>query len=103
MVGAMAPSRPTEVLPTTEARAKLSQIVAGFKRDGVGAAPVTFGSHRNPQGVIIAWDLWLEILPAIEDQLDAAEARHRLNRAGDDRVTFDHAAQALGRDSNNYR
>jgi hypothetical protein len=99
----MATSRPTVVLPTTEARAKLSQIAAGFERDGVGAEPVTFGSHRNPQGVIIAWDLWLEILPAIEDQLDAAEARHRLERSGDDRVSFDDAAQALGRSASDYR
>ena len=99
----MASSRPTVVLPTTEARAKLSQIAAGFERDGIGAEPVTFGSHRNPQGVIIAWDLWLEILPAIEDQLDAAEARHRLERSGDERISFDDAAQALGRSASNYR
>lgn len=99
----VATTRPSEILPTTEARAQLSQIVAGFERDGVGAEPVTFGSHRRPQGVIIAWDLWLEILPAIEDQLDAAEARHRLERAGDERVSFDDAAQALGRDADHYR
>lgn len=96
----MATTRPSEILPTTEARAKLSQIVAGFERDGIGAEPVTFGSHRRPQGVIIAWDLWLEILPAIEDQLDTAEARHRLERAGEERVSFDDAAHALGRDTN---
>ncbi|MEO6627482.1 MAG: hypothetical protein ABIP03_02830 [Aquihabitans sp.] len=99
----MATSRPSVVLPTTEARAKLSQIAAGFERDGAGAAPVTFGSHRNPQGVIIAWDLWLEILPAIEDQLDAAEARHRLQRAGDARVSFEDAARVIGRKASDYR
>lgn len=99
----MATTRPREILPTTEARAKLSQILAEFERDGVNAEPVTFGSHRRPQGVIIAWDLWLEILPAIEDHLDATEARHRLDNAGDERVSFDDAAQAMGRDPRAYR
>ena len=94
--------RPLEILPTTEARAKLSQILAGFELDGVNAEPVTFGSHRRPQGVIIGWDLWLEILPAIEDHLDATEARRRLDDAGPDRVSFDEAAQAVGRRPDSY-
>jgi antitoxin StbD len=92
-----------EILPTTEARAKLSQILAEFERDGINAEPVTFGSHRRPQGVLIGWDLWLEILPAIEDLLDATEARHRLDRAGDKQVSFDDAAATLGRDPHRYR
>lgn len=98
----MAATTPREVLPTTEARAKLSQILAEFEREGVNAEPVTFGSHRRPQGVIIGWDLWLEILPAIEDQLDVTEARHRLDRADDKRVGFDEAAMAMGREAGSY-
>lgn len=91
------------MLPTTEARAKLSQIAAEFERRGVGAEPVAFGSHRRPQGVIIPWELWLEILPAVEDHLDATEARQRLTDAGPERVDFDRAAQALDRNPENYR
>lgn len=98
----MSVTRPLEILPTTEARAKLSQILAGFELDGVNAEPVTLGSHRRPQGVIIGWDLWLEILPAIEDHLDATEARRRLDDAGPDRVSFDEAAQAVGRRPDSY-
>lgn len=98
----MATTRHSEILPTTEARAKLSQILAEFEREGVNADPVTFGSHRRPQGVIIGWDLWLEILPAIEDHLDATEAAQRINRSGE-RVDFDEAATALGRDPRSYR
>ncbi len=98
----MATTRHSEILPTTEARAKLSQILAEFEREGVNADPVTFGSHRRPQGVIIGWDLWLEILPAIEDHLDATEAAQRINRSGE-RVGFDEAATALGRDPRSYR
>lgn len=99
----MSITRPRTVLPTTEARAKLSQIVAAFERDGVDAEPVTFGSHRNPQGVIIGWDLWLEILPAIENRLDAAETQRRLDRDTGTRLSFDDAAQALDRDPADYR
>ena len=91
------------ILPTTEARAKLSQIAAEFDREGVGAEPVTFGSHRRPQGVIIPWKLWLEILPAIEDRLDAVEADQRLGEAGAERVGFAEAAEALGRQPSRYR
>ncbi len=98
----VATTRPREILPTTEARAKLSQIVAEFDREGVDSEPVTFGSHRRPQGVIIAWDLWLEILPAIEDHLDAVEARHRLAHAGEERVSFGDVAAALGRDPDTF-
>ncbi|MGH9189194.1 MAG: hypothetical protein ACRD0Q_04040 [Acidimicrobiales bacterium] len=98
----MTTTRHSDILPTTEARAKLSQIVAEFARSGAGAEPVTFGSHRRPQGVIVPWELWLEILPAIEDHLDAAEARKRLDGATE-RVVFDDAARALGRESRRYR
>lgn len=99
----MATARHRETLPTTEARAKLSQIAAEFERQGVSGEPVTFGSHRRPQGVIIPWALWLEILPAIEDRLDANEARQRLNEAGTERVGFDDVAKALGREPGQYR
>lgn len=86
-----------EILPTTQARARLSQIAAGFEREGADAEPVAFGSHRRPQGVMIAWELWLEILPAIEDHLDAAEVRQRLAEAGDERLGFEQVATAVGR------
>lgn len=98
----MSPTPHREILPTTEARAKLSQIAAEFERHGVNSEPVTFGSHRRPQGVIIAWELWLEILPAIEDRLDAAEARRRLTSAGDERVDFDEAVTALKREPRRF-
>ena len=87
-----------EVLPTTQARDRLSEILREFDRHGAAAEPITFGSHRRPQGVMLSWSLWLELLPAIEDHLDAIEATERLVKAGDSRLTFDEVAQALGRD-----
>ncbi len=99
----MVTSGSVEVLPTTEARARLSQIASDFARRGLGAQPVAFGSHRKPQGVIVPWELWVELAPAVEDALDAAEARDRLTAAGESRVDFDVAATALGRDPGRYR
>jgi antitoxin StbD len=99
----MAKGLPPQVLPTTEARARLSQIVADFAQRGAAAEPVTFGSHRRPQGVIVPWELWIELAPAVEDALDATEARHRLADAGDARIDIDAVAIALGRDPSRYR
>jgi hypothetical protein len=91
------------VLTTTEARASLGQIVAEFAREGSTAEPVAFGSHGRPQGVIVPWELWLEVLPAVEEALDAAEARERLEAAGGERASFDEAAKQLGRGAKHFR
>jgi hypothetical protein len=76
----------TEVLPTNEARARLNQIAAGF---------VVFGSHRRAQGVIVSWQLWQRIAPAVEDTLDAELARQRLNDAGGDRLSHEQLLATL--------
>jgi antitoxin StbD len=86
----------TEVLPTNEARARLNQIAAGFDHDGPDAAPVVFGSHRRAQGVIVSWQLWQRIAPAVEDALDAELARQRLGDAGE-RLTHEQLLAALDR------
>ncbi|MGH8959839.1 MAG: hypothetical protein ACRDWT_01310 [Jatrophihabitantaceae bacterium] len=83
----------TDVLPTNEARAKLNQIAAGFDHDGADAEPVVFGSHRRAQGVIVSWQLWQRLAPAIEDALDNEQARTRLAEAGDQRLSHE---QLLG-------
>ena len=67
-----------EVLPTNEARARLNAIAAGFDADGSQAEPVVFGSHRRAQGVIVSWELWQRIAPAVEDILDEELAARRL-------------------------
>jgi hypothetical protein len=91
-----------DVLATTEARDRLSEILRSFERDGAAAEPVPFGSHRKPQGVILSWALWLELLPAIEDHLDTLEAVARLRRSGEERLAFDDVVRAFGRDPAEY-
>ncbi|MGH3793491.1 MAG: hypothetical protein ACRDSP_01235 [Pseudonocardiaceae bacterium] len=84
-----------EVLPTNEARARLNQIAAAFDRAGTTAEPVVFGSHRRPQGVIVPWELWRELAPVLEDALDLATARTRLEDAGTQRVDHSEVLAAL--------
>ncbi len=83
------------MLPTNEARAKLNQIAAGFDHDGPDAAPVVFGSHRRAQGVIVSWQLWQRIAPALEDALDTDLARRRIE-AADDQLSQEQLLAELG-------
>lgn len=84
-----------DVLPTNEARARLNQIAAAFDRAGTTAEPVVFGSHRRPQAVIVPWELWRELAPVLEDALDLATARTRLEDAGPRRVEHSDVLAAL--------
>lgn len=84
-----------DVLPTNEARARLNQIAAMFDRVGAAGEPVTFGSHRRPQAVIVPWELWRQLAPAIEDVLDVDTARARLENAGTQRIDHSDVLAAL--------
>jgi len=68
----------SEVLPTSEARAALSLTLDRFRREGVTAVPVVFGSHRKPEGVVLPYAMFERLLPAIEDVLLAESVRARL-------------------------
>jgi antitoxin StbD len=68
----------TRVLPTSQARSELSTAVARFRREGVSSAPVVFGSHRKPEGVVIPFELFEQLIPAIEDILLATTIRARV-------------------------
>ncbi len=57
---------------------------------------MVFGSHRRAQGVIVSWQLWQRIAPAVEDALDAELARQRID-AGVERLTHEQLLAALGR------
>lgn len=57
---------------------------------------MVFGSHRRAQGVIVSWQLWQRIAPAVEDALDAELAGQRID-AGGKRLTHEQLLAALGR------
>ena len=57
------------------------------RRRREAAKPVVFGSHRRAQSVIVSWQLWQLLGPAIEDVLDAEFARARLDAAEGKRLS----------------
>lgn len=84
-----------EVLPNSEARDRLPQVAARFRKEGVGAAPVVFGNHRRPEGVMLSFSLFEQLLPAIEDIQLAELVRSRLEGSSAT-GSFDDLAVELG-------
>ena len=76
----------TEVLPTSEARAELTAITAGFRKEGAAAGIVVFGNRRVPEAAVIPYELVELLDPIIEDLVIAARIRERL--ADDDGERF---------------
>ena len=56
-----------EVLPTSEARTKLSSAVERFHKDGLLSEPILFGGHRKAEAAIISIELYERLLPEIEN------------------------------------
>jgi len=85
-----------EVLPTSEARSRLTQIIAHFRREGAGAGIVVFGSRRRPEAAVVPYEL-IELLdPIVEDIVVAARTRQRLANDDGTRYTIDEVADQLG-------
>jgi hypothetical protein len=63
-----------QVHPLSEVRARLSGILARFRREGAAAEPVAFGSHRKPEAVLIPYEAYerYEALARQRARLDGA-------------------------------
>jgi hypothetical protein len=71
----------TQVQPLSEVRKSLSGILARFRREGAGAAPVVFGSHRKPEAVLIPYAAYerYEALSRQHAQPESAESPDALS------------------------
>ncbi len=69
---------PLPVLPSRDARDELPKALKRFRAEGIAAEPLVFGSHRKPEGVVIPFELYEELLPLVEDILIARTARERI-------------------------
>ena len=67
------------VMPSGELREQLPAVLKRFRVEHAAAAPVIFGSHRKPEAVVIPFELYAQLLPAIEDLEIAALVRERVN------------------------
>lgn len=54
----VAGSSVVQVHPLSEVRARLSGIIARFRREGAAAEPVAFGTHRKPEAVLLAYEVY---------------------------------------------
>ena len=63
-----------QVHPLSEVRARLSGILARFRREGAAAEPVAFGSHRKPEAILIPYEAYerYEALARQRARLDEA-------------------------------
>ncbi|MBP3977009.1 hypothetical protein [Microbacterium sp. BLY] len=88
------------VLPTTEARLELGETLRRFRAQGAAAAPVVFGSQRRPEGVILPFELYSELIPLIED-LEVARLVRERSSAGAS-VPLGDVAASIGLDPADY-
>jgi len=63
------------VLHSREARTEIPKALRRFRSEGALAEPVIFGSHRRPEAVVLPYDLYAALLPAIEQIKIAADER----------------------------
>lgn len=58
--------KPHEVLATREARAQLPALLAQFRAAGADAEPVVIGARRRPEGVVLSYERYLQLLEGRE-------------------------------------
>ena len=70
----MASPEVLQVHPLSEVRARLSGILARFRRDGAAAEPVAFGSHSKPEAILLSYEVYerYEALARQRARLDTA-------------------------------
>lgn len=89
-----------EVLPSHAARDELPKALKRFRAEGGSAAPLIFGAHRRPEAVVIPFELYSQLLPAIEELEIARLVRDR-SQAGEARPLSE-LAEHLGLNPADY-
>ncbi|WFP16739.1 hypothetical protein [Citricoccus muralis] len=88
------------VLPTREARSEIPKALRRFRTEGPISDPVIFGSHRRPEAVVIPFELYSSLLPAIEEIEIAQIVRER---QGEQAQPLSELAAELGLDAADYQ
>ncbi|RFA17031.1 hypothetical protein B7R22_01685 [Subtercola boreus] len=72
-----------------------------FRAEGSASEPLIFGSHRKAEAVVIPFELYTALLPAIEE-LEIADLVRERSSAGSS-VPLSDLADQLGLDAADYR
>ncbi|ALJ19092.1 hypothetical protein [Microbacterium sp. No. 7] len=81
-----------EILPSHAARDELPKALRRFRAEGESAAPLIFGAHRKPEAVVIPFELYSQLLPAIEE-IEIAKLVRERSAAGEARPLSELAEQ----------
>lgn len=97
----MSESGQLTVASITETRAALSDVLRRFRAHGALASPVVFGANRRPEGAIIPFELYAQLVPVLEDLEVARIVRDRGTETAS--IPFSDLAERLGLDASSYR
>jgi hypothetical protein len=87
-----------EVLAMGEARRCLPQTSRDFEEMGADAAPVFFGAHRRPAGVMLSFARYVQLLDRVDDLAIALQVRERDEADEGKRISVDELLEDLGFD-----
>lgn len=85
----------SQVHTASDARTNLNSTLQRFRSEGVSSEPVVFGSHRRPEAVVVPWELYERLLPAINDALLVETVRARI-ASPNPSIDFDDAVRQIG-------
>ncbi|OAV61808.1 type II toxin-antitoxin system Phd/YefM family antitoxin [Enteractinococcus helveticum] len=68
---------PPHIWTSADARKELPNVLKRFRKDGINARPMVFGSHRKPEAAVIPYELYERIAMIIEDHEIAELVRKR--------------------------
>lgn len=97
---AMAPMR--AIVPSAEARDRLSSYLKEFREEGEGAEPVVFGSHRKPEGVILSYQRYERLVEVLDELAASEEVREALAKDTGKRVELADVAREGGFDPSDF-
>jgi antitoxin StbD len=86
------------VVPSAEARERLSSYLRLFREEGAQAAPVVFGSHRKAEGVILSYARYVRLVEILDELVASEEVREALAKDAGERVELAEVAREAGFD-----
>jgi antitoxin StbD len=86
------------VVPSAEARDRLSSYLKLFREQGGQADPVVFGSHRKPEGVILSYERYESLTEILDELVASEEVREALAGDTGKRVELADVAREAGFD-----
>jgi antitoxin StbD len=89
---------PQPVIPSAEARDRLSGYLRRFREEGDQADPIVFGSHRKAEGVILSYERYLRLTEVLDELVASEEVREAMREDTGRRMELADVAREAGFD-----